>query len=361
MPTVVLKVWSNTHHLQQAYSGFSMLRFEKIISLTQKFQSPSKELINAFSEQHLKQHYQSCFIAEIDNKTTVAFDMHDSYEINPYLIEHCDFYVKRSYEPSYIEFLKLTGKCIPYGPFYEVYSNQFDPFLLQRGFNINLEWKRRIRSMMRAFPLLDKITTMPRETKLSVITPKKSDKIIFSVNMHDPYDNPSRSQENIDRRIELIEQRADIVRALRKEFPKQFIGGVKDNAVAKKFAPDCILQDPDFFKKENYIQNLQQAAIGISSQGLFNSIGGKFGEYLALGKAIVTTPLDYCQGDGLSEGDNFLTGQSTDQLVEQCVKLASNKRLISEMSIKNKHYYNTYLKPDIKIKNVLATIKNKLN
>ncbi len=357
MPTVVLKVWSNTHHLQQAYAGFSMLSFQNKIELKQKFESVPAELVNAFSEQYLAQHYQSCFIAEIDNKVTIAFDMHDSYEINPYLIEHCDFYVKRSYEPSYIETLNHKDKCIPYGPFYEVYSNQFDPFLLQRGLKINLEWKRRIRSMMRAFPLLDNITTMPREKKLSGLTPNTSTKIIFSVNMHDPYDNSNRSQENIDRRIELIEQRADIVRALRKEFPNQFIGGVKDNDTARKFSPDCILKDPDFFKKENYIQNLQQAAIGISSQGLFNSIGGKFGEYLALGKAVVTTPLDYYQGEGLSEGVNYLSGNTVDTMVEHCVTLLESPQLITAMSANNQQYYQGFLKPDEKINHILSKIK----
>jgi hypothetical protein len=356
MPTVVLKVWSNIHHLQQAYAGFSMLSFQHKITLKQRFITPSIELINAFSEQYLAQHYQSCFIAEIDNKVTIAFDMHDSFEVNPYLIEHCDFYVKRSYAPSYIETLNHKAKCIPYGPFYEVYSNQFDPFLLQRGLKVSLEWKLRIRSMMRAFPLLDNITSMPREAKLSAITPAKSNKIIFSVNMHDPFDNPNRSQENIDRRIELIEQRADIVRALRKEFPKQFIGGVKDNATARKFSPDCILKDPDFFKKENYIQNLQQAAIGISSQGLFNSIGGKFGEYIALGKAIVTTPLDYFQGEGLIEGENFLAGNTVDKMVEHCTTLMSDTEFISQMSEKNQLYYQEFLKPDKKINNICSKI-----
>ena len=356
MLSVVLKVWSNTHHLQQAYAGFSMLSFQNKITLKQKFISPSAKFLNAFSEQYLAQHYQSCFIAVIDNKITIAFDMHDSFEVNPYLIEHCDFYVKRSYDPSYIETLNHKDKCIPYGPFYEVYSNQFDPFLLQRGLKVSLEWKLRIRSMMRAFPLFDNITTMPREAKLSAITPVKSNKIIFSVNMHDPFDNPNRSQENIDRRIELIEQRANIVRALRKEFPKQFIGGVKDNATARKFSPDCILQDPDFFKKENYIQNLQQAAIGISSQGLFNSIGGKFGEYIALGKAIVTTPLDYFQGEGLIEGVNFLAGNTVDKMVEHCVSLINTPELLTQMSEKNQWYYQSYLKPDKKINNILSRI-----
>jgi hypothetical protein len=359
MTSVLLKVWSNTHHLQQAYAGFSILHSQKVIKLTQRFEKPPEPLVNAFSEQHLAVHYEGCFMAVIDNSITIAFDMHDSYEINPYLIERCDFYIKRSYQIEYIEKLGLQNKCIPYGPFYEVYANQFDPFLLKRSIHTNLEWKRRLRSVMRASPLFDNITTTPREIKLSPISSPKLDKIIFSVNMHDPYDNPKRSKENIEWRIQLIEQRAEIVRALRKEFPNQYIGGVKDNATARKFAPDCILEDPSFFKKENYIKNLKQAAIGVSTQGLFNSIGGKFGEYLALGKAIVTTPLDYFQGEELSEGSNFLTGNTSNKIIEQCSNLLNDKSLINEMSLNNQDYYNRYLRPDRKIQNILAVIVGK--
>lgn len=358
MNSIILKIWSNTHHLQQAYAGFSMLAFQKKISLKQQFLTPPKALVNAFSEQHIAQHYQSCFIAEIDSKVNIVFDMHDSYELNPYLLDQCDFYVKRSFQESHINELGLQDKCIPYGPFYEVYANQFDPFLLQRSFKSKLDWKLKVRSMMRASTIFDKITTAPREHTLSPTVLGASNKIIFSVNMHDPYDNPNRTKENIEWRIQLIEQRADIVRALRKAFPNHYVGGVKDNATARKFAPDCILEDPNFFKKENYIQNLQQTTIGISTQGLFNSIGGKFGEYLALNKAIVTAPLDYYQGGGLSEGDNYLIGSSTEQMVEQCDKLLENKDLILAMSEANKIYYKNYLKPDRKISFLLNSINH---
>ncbi|MGP1831942.1 glycosyltransferase [Shewanella frigidimarina] len=357
MYPVLLKLWSNTHHLQQAYAGFSILHYCKKINLSQVFVKPSLELKNAFQQQHLSNHYQSCFIAEVGG-LTIVFDLHDSFEINPYLINKCDFYFKRSYSSKHIVESKLEGKCLPYGPFYEVYSNFFDPFLLSRGLNINLEWKRRIRSMMRAFPILDDITSISRENKLSENNRVMSSnrKIIFSVNMHDPHDCNDRSENNVEHRVQLIYQRAELVRKLRKAFPNNYLGGVKDNAVARKYAPDCILQDSEFFNKKNYLTNLKKCSIGISTPGLFNSVGGKFGEYLALGKAVVTYPLDYYQGESLSSPNNYLLASSVEHVIEKCDLLLNDSQLVSSMSENNINYYQKCLRPDIKIESLLSKI-----
>jgi hypothetical protein len=356
MHIVLLKLWSNTHHLQQAYAGFSMLHYSKKIKLNQLYTQPSYDLQNAFTEQHLKNHYQSCFIAEVSG-TTLVFDMHDSYEVSPYLIEKCDFYFKRSFSLDYIVSAGFEKKCLPYGPFYEVYSNLFDPFLLSRGFNINLEWKRRVRSMMRAFPILDNFTSISREKYLtSNVSSSVNRNIIFSVNLHDPYDNVDRSENNVESRIELINQRADLIRKLRREFPGNYIGGAKDNHVSRRFAPDCILDDSSFFNKNNYLTQVKSSAIGISTPGLFNSVGGKFGEYLALGKAIVSYPLDYQQGDGLSSPENYMEATTVDQVIENCHLLLNDPDLLSSISENNIKYYNQYLRPDKKIEHLLSKV-----
>lgn len=356
---ILLEVWSNTHHLQQAYCGFYMLEKLGFINLSQHITNPPSGYIKEFCNiPHLKRHYLTCFIAKF-NDVNVVFDMSDSFEVSQSLYENSDFYIKRSYLKSYLVEQDFYNKTIPYGPFYEVYANQFDPFLLKRSLKLSYDLKHRLRSVIRSLNCFDRISFAPRECNITPTTKVKNStnpKIIFSVNLHDPYDDAGRSREKIEERIFLIEERANLVRSLKKEFPNNYIGGIKDNATARKFAPDCILPDPTLFSKANYFKLLKSCSIGISTTGLHNSVGGKFGEYLATGKSIVTSPLLYQQGAGLNEGKNYLVAKNNDGFIVCCHKLLDDPSLMNDMYEYNLNYYQEYLSPDKKILNLLNHI-----
>lgn len=315
-----LQVWSNGHHLQQAYAGLSWLASEGKIKLTQEIIAGDNFSDNNLPP-HIRQIHLFCFRLVINNAISVVFDLHDSFELSPTLVKTCDLYVKRSYWRSYISDLGMANKVIPYGPFYEVYTNAHDFKLAARSLSIKYEWRRRMRSVLRASPLFDKLTSCPREHKLSHTVVNKSGKVLFSVNVHDPYDDPSRQQHKVEERILLIEERAELIRKLKNELGANFVGGIKCNSTAKKFAPDCILPDAGMFSKENYIKTLKSVSIGIASTGLHNSVGGKFGEYVACGKGIVCSTMVYDQGEGVDAGKNYMVGCNTDEIVESVVYL----------------------------------------
>lgn len=356
MIRITLECWSNTHHLQQAYLGFSWLARLGYIDLDQEISSPNKYYVSG-SVQHLHNHQMGCFIAHINNGPSVCFDMHDSYEIHPLLSKITDVYVKRSYLKSEAIAIPEGKRCIPYGPFYEVYSNHFDQYLLKRTIGINMEWKRRFRSLIRSWPVLDLFMSCPRE-KLLTFEPllTKDPKIIFSVNIHDPHDDPKRPQEQVEKRIALIEQRAELVRGLKKEYGSRFHGGLKDNHVARKYAPDCILENPSAFSKKNYINTVKSCSIGLSTTGLHNSIGGKFGEYIAMSKCIVSSPLDYYQGEGLEEGRHYLKANTSQDFLQSVAQLTDSEQSRYEMQKANNTFYNNRLRPDRKIANILDQV-----
>lgn len=352
---IKLQAWSNGHHLQQAYAGLSWLARAGVINLRQEMVAP-QQYANSGLPAHIRDIHLSCFRMVIDNRRTVVVDLHDSFEFSPGLLQACDVYIKRSLLDSYVSGLETSAKVIPYGPFYEVYSNYYDPFLLARARHVRYEWRRRLRSALRAAPIFDGVTSCPREHKLSNTQLNKSGKVLFSVNLHDPFDDPKRSQQSIEQRLAIVEERVSLIRRLKSELGSNFIGGIKNNKAAQRFAPDCILPDAAMFSKQNYINTLRSVSIGIASTGLHNSVGGKFGEYVACAKGIVCAPMIYNQGAHLQEGQNYLIGATVDAIVDAVARLLTSPAELENMQQANADYYRRYLRPDKKMEWLLSLL-----
>ena len=91
--------------------------------------------------------------------------------------------------------------------------------------------------------------------------------------------------------------------------------------------------------KENYIC--------LTSEGLHHSIGWKFAEYVAAGKAIITEPLYYEVPYGFSEGVNYLTYSRLSSCIDKCEHLLSDVGTIHKMEEANRKYYAQHLRPDM--------------
>ncbi|ARR87787.1 hypothetical protein [Lactococcus lactis] len=146
-----------------------------------------------------------------------------------------------------------------------------------------------------------------------------------------------------------------------KKFGKHVIAGFKPTAYAKYNFEDCLV--PNILtKRKNYLQLVKESDICITTTGLHRSIGWKCAEYIAASKAIVTEKFNYSPGAELKANTNFLEFDTSEELINQVMKLVNNKKLLNAMKISNESYYHEFLKPDIMIfnslKKVLETLKN---
>src|SRR5262249_23385199 len=85
-------------------------------------------------------------------------------------------------------------------------------------------------------------------------------------------------------------QRAACIRELREGVGPAVVGGLARNEHARRSCPDCVA-DPGQTAKLRYLRLVGRVPIGVATTGLSRSIGWKFAEYVAMGRAIVTEPL----------------------------------------------------------------------
>ena len=105
---------------------------------------------------------------------------------------------------------------------------------------------------------------------------------------------------------------------------------------------------------------MRSSSIGISSPGLEESVGAKFGEYLAFGLAVVTNSVEQYQFLGpLKEGKHYLQYESPEECLEKSLSLHCNEPFRKNMQQENLKYYNDWLHPAQKVKKIIQLIQDK--
>ena len=160
--------------------------------------------------------------------------------------------------------------------------------------------------------------------------------------------------EYSEERLAINEVRAGCIRGLRHEFGNAFTGGLEHSAYAQKKFGDCLTNIPAMTSKKNYLELVKDNAICVSTVGLNQSIGWKFGEYVALSRAILSEKLAFEVPGEFGVNENYLEFTSVDQCVEQAVRMMENPALVAEMMQKNHEYYCNNLRPDALVRNCLS-------
>ena len=178
-------------------------------------------------------------------------------------------------------------------------------------------------------------------------------KIIFSARLwNSKTGDPIKDAE----RCTINQQRIDIVKKMRQNFGAQFIGGIEDNEFSRVQCPELIVSRDLFTQKTNYVKHLSQCTIGIATPGLEASVGYKFAEYIALSKAIISTPVNALVPGDFAAGKNYLSYTTADECVAMAEKLMTDKTASHEMMENNFRYYQQYLRPDKLVWNSILKI-----
>lgn len=339
MHKVSVHINSTLHHFSQLLAGLEFLNKEDQISVEYKLE-PGKYPGDVFK-------------VEV-NGLKVFFDLADNSDIKKEIYEEADFYVKRMLLKTDYE---NSEKLIPYGLYYPVYFSNPSLkylFLKDRSFlKYSLKyWK----SVSALFNLKDGISV--NELRKMESDPAEGDQIIFRARLWDPSNNPTQWKK--EERIILNQQRVEINRALKRNFGSKFTGGILKNEYSEKVCPDLVLCGDDYHRK-SYIKILKTTSIGIVNQGLEGSVGAKFGEYVANGLAILTTPIAQIVLPGFEEGKNYITYTTTEECIEKVEELMQNSTLRKRLQENNKNFYTEFLHPGKKILRILDQITNNIS
>ncbi len=328
-------------HFNQIYTGFRLLERRKLINLSYKIVTDDELPLNILK-------------VNINDKK-VYFDMTDHSRINQKIYDLSDYYFKRTLLKTDVS--KLS-KVKPLGFNYSVYTGNYklaQVALLNGHFDLFAKYLVRYSGFLsKILNANDSIYTSNYKHLERKPLNQEDGKIIFFTRLWDP-DNTTNTLKK-DERVILNQERITLINILRKEFKEHFIGGLYDDEVSKKYAPELIV-DKALVQKKSYLANLKQSSIGIANVGLEGSIGWKFAEYVTHSMAIVSNPIAQyiVQGD-FESGKNYLSYTDVDTCVNQVTKLMEDTALRHEMMQNNYAYYQQYMQPEMMFKNILNVV-----
>ena len=341
---VLLNCKSNSAHLQQLYTGLNLLHQSGKIRLSQRVEQC--EFDN--SEKYILE-------ADVEGRK-IIFDAKDADGIHYELLNTCDYYFKRSYDPDIIlrQYPAHSEKIKPLGLNYLVYPDNLDKFTINRRWTLRKSNLSKIRAILFTLDFLDLVKFKPRLRYMHSNPGEKQPQVLFCVTAYDP--KHARNKIAAEERKHINHMRANCIRVMRKELGDRYYGGFVHNKYTIENYKDLLIDDPHKTKKANYLDLLKQFSIGVATTGLHRSIGWKFAEYVAFSRAIVSEPLNFRVPGNLAAGKHYLEFSTPDQCVEQCLKLLDNKKLRFDMMKSNHKYYRNYLKPDVLVWNAIVQV-----
>lgn len=342
MEKVTLYVESDVSHMGQIVTGFLML----------KAQGWEVEIKNHVKGPKSFFHGMPMIRAEYRGQR-IIYDLGDGYNVPEDImtgLENCDFYFKRSFSAEKNRELiqGYEGKMFPLGLYFRV-THPKSPI------NEPL-WKAIVKSLM------GKASTRYFVPKVFAGTPERegdrSVRILFLTQLWNDHE-PGFSEEENKERTYINQMRIDIIRALRERYGDAFIGGLNDNALSRAWAPDLIMPS-EYTERKRYLKLVHSCDICIGSMGLFESIGGKTGEYVAAAKAIVNERLHYTVTGDFAEGKHYLSFETVEECLDAVQKLVDDAELRFSMKQANAEYYRNYLRPDVLVKNTLEVVDSEI-
>ena len=150
----------------------------------------------------------------------------------------------------------------------------------------------------------------------------------------------------------------NFIKICRDQFGSQFVGGLQIDDFSTKHAKDLVVPN-SLTNRRNFNNIVKSSNICIATSGLHNSIGWKFGEYVAASRAIISEPLEYELPGSFSHNKNYLVFQNENELIYNIDHLLKEKDEVYQMMKNNFRYYNNYLSPDKLVLNTILKIYEK--
>jgi hypothetical protein len=331
-------------HLSQIYDGFEKLRKLGIIDLVIKQERGS------YAKPILK--------VVVDDRNIVIYDTLDglnwidgSLEDNLIYFKNsikADYYFKRSFNNSVSSNSPKGCKVFPLGFNYDI---------TQEG-NFSTRLNDLIKYCVKssyAFSKYYQKNQFYSKVFESLPIGMHDNKVLFLARLWDPSEG---GLEHLKQEREIINQnRIDCIKTCQREFGADFVGGIQIDAFSLKYARDLLLDD-SFTNRASFLDKIKIHNICIATNGLHDSIGWKFGEYVAASRAVITEPLKYQLPGDFNVSENYLEFKNTNELIEKIHFLMSSRDEMHKIMNNNFRYYNSYLRPEMLILNTLLIVSN---
>jgi hypothetical protein len=276
--------------------------------------------------------------------TRVAIDLRDGEGISRPIVDRVRWYFKRSFHPPETAALEpdRRDRMVPFGLNFPCRSLRSSARLLAAiGGPIALSGRaglQRLRHYLSTPPpvAFEQSPEVPAEPWIH-----------FQPRLWAPDEAPAEAEAiNTDR--------VNMVRALKREFGKRFIGGLVATRYARQHYPDDLT--PHSSKVQDYLRLKQRCLIGIYTRGLEHSLAFKLSESFAASQCLVSVPLRYGLPAPLEIGRHYLEFDTPDGCIAACQRLLSDDELARAMRKANHDYYVREIEPAAHMQRLLDRV-----
>ncbi|CCH74897.1 hypothetical protein BN11_4950002 [Nostocoides australiense Ben110] len=257
--------------------------------------------------------------------TRAAFDLSDSHRIHPAAAQ-ANVIFKRC--------------CRPTG-----YETDVRPLVPTAGYRFGRQPLAH-HAALRGLDLMRQVRGIRRTPHWSWFSPRQQQPLVlFQVRAWDT----ATGSDPADRE-RVNEERASIIRALRAGLGPSFVGGFVPSPYARSRYPDLLSASPS--TPREYAKLACRATVGVSTVGLHGSVPWKVAEYLAVGAAVVSEPLN----STFSASPPMVPYTSVRQCVESVMHLVENPEAASVMGKEGRLFFQRHIRPDQMVREALLSI-----
>ena len=296
-----------------------------------------------------------------DSHKLLAFDFHDS---NTFFskegLEKADFYFKRTFTRQEVNLIpqKYSTQILPMGiPFMLrsdkiFYQNRIKSLHLKQMLKQSFSFDRLI---FKRLPEAISIHKRSWSGFISTRTLSDFENYMQAKNKTHVFYQKRFFPNEINEDTRLVhEQRVSIVRLLKQNFEKYFVGGIK----ADKNLPEKFRDTASSIKgsQSQFLKALQDCGICIYTRGLGNSIGWTLPEFMSQGKAIIAEKQEVIFPQPLIHGKHVLYFDTFEELKELIQQLIDQPELVKQLSKASRSYYDEFISPKVFFENILIQI-----
>ena len=276
----------------------------------------------------------SIIVVYEDHEIKICIDSSDDDDIKQSQLDWCDYYGKANYNSSKIP-AENGVKVIPIGPSFgiKIWSFPQTIFIAVRNY---IRFKKVIRVQERKLFLMNYLSQYKRLPlkKYLTSTTKKDNHYIFFISSI--WKNESATNNF----------RANFIKACRGISSLNFEGGFAPRKDKVHFEFDKIVVEKRYAFKE-YIKKTKESVLVFNTPAVVNCHGWKLAEFLALGKAILSTSFHNEMPVALIEGEHivFLKDGTVDEMKNKINFLLDNPDLRAQLETNAKNYFLENLMP----------------
>ncbi len=273
-------------------------------------------------------------------RVKIVIDYKDNCTINTEIYEWCDVYGKVNLNPKNT-ILFDHRKIINIGPGFgiRIWGN------FMTIFNAMLNSIRSFRySDIEGYPFFYGYYWQTKRLPISDFSYCPTDgKYIFFVSTLWNHDNCIRSTNVL--RAAFIEEC--------KNTGLNFEGGLYAKQSNREYNKYKHLAYSKFISFPLYVSKTKRSSVVFNTPTVFNCHGWKLGEYFAMGKAIISTPLINKMPVDLEHGQNIHFIEDVSEMKDAISKILTDRNYRTTLEKGALEYFNKYLKPEMVMKRIL--------